>query len=279
MRKSFDDLTIADDFMFCKVMQDEGICKEFLEMILSDKIGKIVYLSPQNSVITGIEAKSVRLDLLVKDEAGKSYDIEMQVSNEHNLPKRMRYYQAAIDIAFLDKGEHYKALNDSYIIFVCLFDAIGKDKPLYTFENICIEDGQTPLRDGTKKVIINAQAFSKAENKELKGFLEYVKTGTVNTEYTGRIETMIQAVKNSEQARQEYRFMSGFEMDAREEGIQQGIQQGLRQGIQQGKSLGLAEGSRQAKLETARILKQLGDSVKKIMQATGLTQEEVESIS
>jgi len=267
MRKSFDDLTIADDFMFCKVMQDEAICKEFLEMILADKIGKIAYLSPQNSITTGIGAKSVRLDLLVKDECGKSYDIEMQVSNEHNIPKRMRYYQAAIDIAFLDKGDHYKALNDSYIIFVCLFDAIGKNKPLYTFENICIEDGQTPLRDGTKKVIINAEAFRKAENKELKGFLEYVKTGTVNTEYTGRIETMIQAVKHNEQARKEYRFMSGFEMDAREEGIQQG------------KSLGLAEGSRQAKLETARILKQLGDSVKKIMQATGLTQEEVESIS
>lgn len=78
---------------------------------------------------------------------------------------------------------------------------------------------------------------------------------------------MIQAVKHNEQARKEYRFMSGFEMDAREEGIQQG------------KSLGLAEGSRQKALETARILKQLGDSVKKIMQATGLTQEEVESIS
>ena len=271
MRKSFDDLTIADDFMFCKVMQDEAICKEFLEMILAGQIGKIAYLTPQNSVAPGIEAKSVRLDILVKDETGKSYDIEMQVSNEHNLPKRMRYYQAAIDIAFLDKGVHYKALNDSYIIFVCLFDAIGKGKPLYTFENICIEDGQTPLRDGTKKVIINAEAFRKAENKELKGFLEYVKTGTVNTEYTGRIETMIQAVKHNEQARQEYRFMSGFEMDAREKGIQQGIQQG--------KSLGLAEGSRQAKFETARILKQLGDSVKKIMQATGLSKEEVESIS
>ena len=77
----------------------------------------------------------------------------------------------------------------------------------------------------------------------------------------------LSAKLKNEQARQEYRFMSGFEMDAREEGIQQG------------KSLGLAEGSRQAKLETARILKQLGDSVKKIMQATGLTQEEVESIS
>ena len=267
MRKSFDDLTIADDFMFCKIMQDESICKQFLEMILAGQIGKIIYLSPQNSVAAGIEAKSVRLDLLVKDEAGKSYDIEMQVANEHNIPKRMRYYQAAIDIAFLDKGVHYKALNDSYIIFVCVFDAIGKGKPLYTFENICIEDRQTLLQDGTKKVIINAEAFSKAENKELKGFLEYVKTGTVNTEYTGRIETMIQAVKQNEQARQEYRFMSGFEMDAREEGRSEGVAQGF------------SDGSRQAKLETARILKQLGDSVKKIMQVTGLTQEEVESIS
>ena len=56
-------------------------------------------------------------------------------------------------------------------------------------------------------------------------------------------------------------------------------EESLRIGIQQGKSLGLAEGSRQAKLETARIWKQLGDSVKKIMQATGLSQDEVESIN
>ena len=81
MAKRFDDLTIADDFMFCKVMQNEDICKEFLEMVLSDKIGKIVYLSPQNSVATGIEAKSIRLDVFVKDEAGKSYDIEMAFSD------------------------------------------------------------------------------------------------------------------------------------------------------------------------------------------------------
>ena len=42
MRKSFDELTIADDFMFCKIMQDEEVCKTFLEMILSGKSGKSV---------------------------------------------------------------------------------------------------------------------------------------------------------------------------------------------------------------------------------------------
>ena len=195
----------------------------------------------------------------------------MQVVNEHNIPKRMRYYQAAIDIAFLDKGTHYKALNDSYIIFVCLFDAIGKGKPLYTFENICLEDRQTPLRDGTKKVIINAQAFRKAENKELRGFLEYVKTGTVNTEYIGRIETMIQTVKNNEQARQEYRFMSGFEMDAREEGRSEGLVQGIQQGF--------ADGSYRKALETAKLMRMHNYPVAEICMMTGLTKEEVESIS
>ncbi|WP_428771006.1 Rpn family recombination-promoting nuclease/putative transposase [Treponema sp. HNW] len=262
MKKKFDELTLADDFMFCKVMRDEAICKEFLEMVLADKIGKITYLSSQNAVVTGSESKSVRLDLLIKDEAGKSYDIEMQISNEHNIPKRMRYYQAAIDISFLDKGAHYKTLNDSYIIFVCVFDALGKGKPLYTFENICLEDLHTPLQDGTKKIIINAEAFSKVEDAELKGFLEYLKTGAANTDLTGRIEAMIRTVKQNEQARQEYRFMSAFEMDAREEGIQQGIEQGAYQKA----------------FETAKNLLAMNLPIENIAQATGLSIEEVKAL-
>ena len=158
---------------------------------------------------------------------------------------------------------------------MCLFDVIGKDRPLYTFENICLEDGKTPLHDGTKKVIINAQAFRKAENKELEGFLEYVKTGTVNTEYTGRIETMIQAVKNNEQARQEYRFMSGFEMDAREEGRLEGRQEG----IAQGEARGFADGAYQKALETAKLMQMHNYPIAEICEMTGLSKQEVEAIS
>lgn len=67
--------------MFCKVMEHEPICKEFLEMLFSVKIKKITYLSSQNTVSTNSGAKTIRLDVSVKDEAGTSYDIEMQVSN------------------------------------------------------------------------------------------------------------------------------------------------------------------------------------------------------
>jgi len=52
------------------------------------------------------------------------------------------------------------------------------------------------------------------------------------------------------------------------------ISESERKGLERG----LAEGSRQKALETAKILKQFGDSVQKIMQATGLTKEEVESL-
>ena len=77
VQKPFEELTIADDFMFCKVMEHEPICKEFLEMLFSAKIEKITYLSSPNTVTANSGAKSVRLDVLVQDEAGTSYDIEM----------------------------------------------------------------------------------------------------------------------------------------------------------------------------------------------------------
>ena len=56
------------------------------------------------------------------------------------------------------------------------------------------------------------------------------------------------------------------------------INESERKGLERGKSLGLAEGSRQAKLETARNLLQFGLSVENIAQATGLTKAEVEAL-
>lgn len=265
-RKPFEELTISDDFMFCKVMEHEAICKEFLEMLFAVKIEKITYLVSQNTVTTNSGSKTIRLDVLVKDKFGTSYDIEMQVGNRYNLPKRMRYYQSALDISFLDQGYSYKALNDSLIIFICLFDPIGNNRAIYTFESFCVEDKTIPLRDGTKKIILNANAFKEADSQELQGFLQYVKTGEVTTKYTGRIEKMIQTVKQSELARKEYRILPAALMEAMDEGEARGLERGL------------AEGSRQKALETARLMKQANCEIPFIEKMTGLSKAEVEAI-
>ncbi|UTC76441.1 Rpn family recombination-promoting nuclease/putative transposase [Treponema sp. OMZ 792] len=254
MVKRFEDLTLQDDFMFCKVMQNPKLCKKLIEIILSDTIGKIAYVSVQHNISTYEQAKSIRFDVLVQTEDGKFYDVEMQVSNERNIPKRMRFYQAAMDISFLDKGNSYNALNDSFIIFICTFDAIGKKRPVYTFENLCIEDKNVSLQDGTKKIIINATAFENTEDKELKDFLEYLKTGKTTNEFTRRIEEMIQTIKNNEQARQEYRLMSTFEMDARD------------------------KGAHDKAIETAKLMKKRGYPMSEILIMTGLSEAEIEKL-
>ena len=68
------------------------------------------------------------------------------------------------------------------------------------------------------------------------------------------------------------------EDDLRREGSQIGERIGFEKGILQGKRDGIAEGAYQTKLETARILKQLGDSAQKIMQATGLSIAEINKL-
>ena len=81
---------------------------------------------------------------------------------------------------------------------------------------------------------------------------------------------MIQTVKHNEQLRKEYRILPAVLMDAFDEG--------KAEGEAHGKSLGLAEGSRQAKLETARNLRAMGLSNENIAQATGLSKTEVAAL-
>lgn len=60
----------------------------------------------------------------------------------------------------------------------------------------------------------------------------------------------------------------------REEERQIAFAQGIERGIEQG----FSDGSYQTKLETAKILKKLGDSIQKIMHATGSSKNEIEML-
>ena len=147
---------------------------------------------------------------------------------------------------------------------------------MYTFKTICSEDSRIELGDGITKIIINSQAAVHEKNEKLKVFLEYMN-GKVsdNDEFIQKLERRIKDVKANEGLRREYMLVNTIERDARNDGWKAGIVQGRAEG----KSLGLAEGSYQKALETARILKQLGDSVQKIVQVTGLTVLEVEKLN
>ena len=48
------------------------------------------------------------------------------------------------------------------------------------------------------EVIINSEAFENTEDKELKEFLEYLKTGKTKSKFTREIEAMIQTIKEQD---------------------------------------------------------------------------------
>lgn len=74
--KKFEDLTIADNFMFCKVMQNEEICRGILEVLLGIKVERIDYLRTENPIENFYDARGVRLDVYVKD-SNRVFNIEM----------------------------------------------------------------------------------------------------------------------------------------------------------------------------------------------------------
>ena len=138
--------------------------------------------------------------------------------------------------------------------------------PVYTFKTMCSEDNRIELGDGITKIIINSQAAAHEKNEKLKVFLEYMNGKVSNDELIQKLEQRIKEVKANEELRREYMLVNTIERDARNDGWKAGLAEGE------------VRGSHQAKLETARILKQLGDSITKIMQVTGLSKAEVEAI-
>lgn len=98
-------------------MSDKEICKEFLEKLLEIEINKIEMPENQKTIDLLLETKGIRLDIYVKDQNNTVYTVEMQRGNHRNLPKRLRYYQGNIDLALISKGDDYRKLSKSYIIF------------------------------------------------------------------------------------------------------------------------------------------------------------------
>lgn len=186
------------------------------------KIDRIEYPELQKSINVDMDAHSVRLDVYVKDDREAVYDIEMQVSDTKELPKRSRYYQGMIDLQLVDAGQHYKKLNKSYIIFICPFDLYGKGRHIYTFENICKEDNSISMGDEAVKIFLNADGTMDDVSRELKAFLDYVAGQKPEDSYVEKLEEAVQEAKKNREWRHEYMTLLMRDQENVEKGEERG---------------------------------------------------------
>ena len=227
----WEEIGLDNDFVFCKIMQDEAICKQLLETLLHIKITKLVYVEDQKNINITRQAKSVRLDVYVED-GDRIFDIEMQATSQGDLPKRSRYYQGMIDMNHIEKGATYYQLKESYIIFICTFDPFGQGLPRYSFDYTCKENHDIALQDEAHKIFFNASAYSKEEDANSRAFLQYLYGGAVSTDFVAQIDDKMNKIKSNTEWGLEYMTLAMRDRENFDEGNRIGFEKGREEGIE-----------------------------------------------
>ena len=223
--QKWDSLTIKDNFIFGKTMEvNADLCRRLIEQILNIKIKSISYPEREKTIDARIDSKGIRLDVYVEDELNRSFDIEIQLTDNDDLAKRMRYYHSLIDLDKLHKGKSvkYKSLGESFVIFICTFDVFGYGYQVYDFEIVCKRNAEIKLNDMTHRIFLCTEGNDEEISDEVKNFLDYVAGRGIKSDFIKELDEAVQKIKESKEWRLSYMTYELALMEREEEGIMKG---------------------------------------------------------
>ena len=150
-------LKFSDRWMFNRVLCEKEVCRKVLRAALGIEVGEITYLNAEQAKEPAAASRGVRMDVFAR-EGSRVFDIEMQVSPEDRIGRRMRYYQAAIDATELGPGEDYELLPESFVVFFCATDPFRAGGAVYSIERVCLEAPGLVAGDDSHWRVFNASA-------------------------------------------------------------------------------------------------------------------------
>ena len=234
-KRTLQQLTIKDNFMFTAVMMDEANCLRFLERALDMQIDHVV-VDKEKSLIYHPDYHGIRLDVYAKGNS-KAFNIEMQIQPKHNLPRRTRYYHDQIDMSELQPSEGYEALPEAYVIFVCDFDPFGDKKYRYTFEEICKETNRS-LQNGRHTIFLSTKGMNRSEvPEELVELLNYIGAGeSVSSEnysapYVRQLQKSVNDTKKSRKMEERFMMIEELMQEEYQAGKVEGREEGIAAGV------------------------------------------------
>ena len=253
-RKTYDELTFTDDFMFREVMENHPeICQELAELLTGRKVLEVRLPEAQKEEKFLYEGRGVRFDIYFEDQANTVYDVEMQTVVRTSIKKRSRYYSSMLDMDHLRQHMSYSELPDTYIVFICLDDPFHRDSVRYTFRETCEELPDLKLEDGSTIIFINSKGRD-GTSPELQDFLEYLNGRLPKSDLTEAIDRAVRDQKEDERGRRKYMTLQEHYDIEHEDGVQEGIVRGRKEGRKEG----IAAGQKQMSL----VLKNLFDAGK-----------------
>ncbi len=272
--KSYDELDITDNFMFIKVFSNVEIAKDFLQDVLKITIEKISVI-PEATTQEDPYHKGVRFDVLAKEEVpdasgntkvGRYFDIEMQMVDTKDLPKRARYYQSMCDLDALAKGTAYDELQEQYILFICPKDVFGKGKAIYKFQNREEASPNIVMGDLCYKNFYIFSKYGDVEDEATREYMRYFATKKYESEKMRRIHSLVEDYRKDPATRKAYMT------------FEQEMKILYRDSLEKGREQGRAEGADSTKKELAKAFRDDGISLEIISKRTGLSPEEIKAL-
>ena len=201
--------TIKDDPIFGTVMTNPELCAELLQRALPElTIQWVKDADPQHTIQAPPTAKGIRIDVYARDDQERTYTVEVQMVNEHNLPFRMREYQELMDQEILSSGDDYDKLANypTYVIFFCNFDYYRRGLARYQFEFRDKWHPEIAAGDLRTLVVFNTKAKDYQHAAEIRPFLDMIQ-GTVDTndKFIAAVDAEVQEIRADKQ--REARFM------------------------------------------------------------------------
>ena len=273
-----------NDVAFRKVFGDEAhqksICS-FLNAVMELKEGeKVTHASlldrSQNPDSEG--AKNTIVDVRVKDQRDHQYIVEMQVDSEASFGCRSVYYLSKAYTRQLQKSEDYAKLKPVRFIGILNFNLFNDDDTHYVSPHLIINQ-----KNGKNE--LNQLAFYYLELKKFKKELSecsstldlwcyLFKQGTKLEELPiefAKDEGVSEAIETLEKHK-----WSDAELLAYEQ--KRDFDNNLQNNLILSREEGIKEGELKAKQETARILLKMGLSVGQIIEATQLSESEIQAL-
>ena len=113
-------------------------------------------------------------------------------------------YKDTLSEFFSTSQSQGEELKNGIVIFVCTFDPFGQGRHYYSFENVCLEDTNLKLNDGTKKILLNTKGILDDVNPNLKKLLDFIDGQRPEDEFTQELSMAVENARHSKKWRLEY---------------------------------------------------------------------------
>ena len=277
------DLKVSNDLIFQKIfgkVGNESITKRLLEKILGIKIKELTLNTNKRMQLHKLDNKTGRLDVKAELEDETTIHVEMQAKSYPYMEVRFVFYNDAVFLENIKMGKGYSFEKNKAIgILITDYDlgeiTEGIEK-YHTTWNYREKDYPEKVLIKNKEIhIIELKKFEKygEKDEELAAWIKFLKVKGMQD-----MKDVKSFNEELEKAKKELEFLASNK-EAQEEYIKR--ENELRDyifDIEYSKKEGEEIGEKRAKEEKEKKLLQLGIEIDRIIEATGLSKEEIEKI-